>query len=111
MSPKKQIAFFYDKARNLALAEVERRARNIMRRHPTLKSFILAMGTASFYDADGPVMEEDKKYLKSFYSFLYDWDEYLKLTGEGFRIAGPFEEIERLAPQLDALRIKESETV
>ena len=81
MTPRKQINSLLTRATRVGLKEVERRARKIMRSHRNIRTFILAMGTASFYDANGPIMEYNKRYLRTFYNFIYEYDEYLKLTG------------------------------
>lgn len=89
MKPEKEVEFYYDKASNIALEIIEKKARKIMRTHKNLTEFVMGMGMAFFntkndcaispYDSDAPV------YMKSLGDFIIDWDEYLKLTGGPMR--------------------------
>lgn len=74
-------------ATKLALKEVERLARKIMKRNPKgIPRFCMAMGYATFYDAGGQPIEEDDTRLKEFYDFLDEHNHNLKLTGEPMKI-------------------------
>lgn len=82
MNRAKQIRKDYDAVVNLALQEVEERARRILRRHPSLTSFTMAMGTAFFVTANGwTVGVGDRAYMRSVADFLIEWDDFLHLTG------------------------------
>lgn len=84
---RKQIMDSYMRSVNLALAEVERRARKLLNDHQNLDEFIMGMGIASFTvkGSEWSVDDTDLKYLKPVLDFIRDWDEYLKLTGEPVR--------------------------
>lgn len=86
MNARRQIESLLNQASRIGLKEIEKRARKIMRAHSEIKTFILGMGTAAFYNEDGPMMEEDWPYMKNLYSFLYEYDEYLKLSGNLMRL-------------------------
>jgi hypothetical protein len=87
-------------AREIALNEVIRMARQIMKEHKNLKWFYLSMGSYFFDDKFGETIGTndqtmnnnyeynivDKyKYFKSLNEFMLDWDNELKLSGEGIR--------------------------
>jgi hypothetical protein len=82
-----EVERLFDKAHELALAEVERRARKILKDHPTAKTFCMSMGSASFYDKAGePMFIDDFKYLKYFYDFLEQFDDRLYLSGRALKL-------------------------
>lgn len=88
-----------DAVRNDAIHEVIVEARKIMAKHPHLVEFLMAMGTYYFIDNRGEivstldehrangnyVMRDSKAYFKKLNDFINEWDEILKLTGEGMR--------------------------
>ncbi len=97
---KKDIENHYYKAYQLGINEVERLARRILREHPNLKEFVMAMGTYFFNDKNGNIVdtltqkmnksyqyyyEDTYKYFQPLNSFIAEWDEYLKLTGHAMR--------------------------
>lgn len=82
----KQIRLLLTQAAALAVAETERRVKDIMQRHPKVETFCLGMGTASFYDKKGIPIDDDTLYLKSFFNFVDEHDKRLQLTGHQMRI-------------------------
>lgn len=86
MSRPDEITRHYQAAVELALAEVERRARKVMREHPAMVEFVMVMGGWSFKGRDGQsYCAEDKGYLQPLEDFISEWDQYLKLTGTPMR--------------------------
>lgn len=75
-----------DIAHALAMREVEARARKILGSRNGAKSFCMAMGGVSFYDSNGNPMDPDLKYLQSFYKFVEEFDDELKLTGTPLKL-------------------------
>ena len=78
-------------AREIALNEVIRMARQIMKEHKNIKWFYLAMGSYFFdnefgeiIDTNDQIMNNDRvdkyKYFKSLNEFMLDWDNELKLS-------------------------------
>jgi|SRR5690349_17618494 len=86
----------------MALDEIEHRVRELMRRHPELSDFVMAMGIAGigfeYVDDEGNIQTDslslnhgdDKKFpeyeLSYLADFIAEWDEYLHLTGSPMRI-------------------------
>lgn len=92
-STSKSIQENIDAATSLALNEINRAARNIMRDHPRCKLFCMGMGTATFHDAKnepigdwGPLPYP--QYLKDFDAFTDEWDRVLHMTGCPMKILG-----------------------
>lgn len=90
----------YYKACEMASSKVEQMARTILRNHPHLDEFIMAMGSYSFTTKTGGnidpissrmnssynyVYYDTHKYLKPLNDFIGEWDQYLKITGEPMR--------------------------
>jgi len=91
-SPRKAFWGLIDQAHEIAVKDIERRARAIMRQHPRCKSFCMAMGAASFYDAQGEPIGDwgplpYPEYLRGFNRAL---DEYnlINVTGVPMKIKG-----------------------
>lgn len=95
----KQIEYHYQKATDIALKEVERLAREILKEHPEFKEFIMAMGSYFFttkkkgeiistwenvYKGNRYVKENAKDCFVELNDFIRKWDD-LKLTGCGMR--------------------------
>ena len=76
----KEIDDLLDKARSIALLEVERIARKRMRNNKKLKDFTIAMGTY-FFSYYGEVAHDYK--CAEMDDFISEYDDILKLTGEG----------------------------
>jgi hypothetical protein len=96
-SARKAIEDDYNRAITLALHVVEVEARAILQAHKNLDEFIMGMGRADFtlkkaiitknfvLSAGDYVDAYELKYLKPFYKFLNEWDDYLKLTDNPMR--------------------------
>lgn len=67
------------------LKMVEYKARQIMRQHPRLTGFCMAMGSWAFYDGTNHPVRPDYtsgvKYLEPFAAFIDEYDEDFHLTG------------------------------
>lgn len=84
-----KINLHLQEADRLALAELERIARRILRRNKRLDEFVMAMGSATFtiknsreqigYSWSMP------KYAKPLFDFLDEWDRILRLSGTPMR--------------------------
>lgn len=80
---KAKVDRLYEEAGDLALQLVEQMARDILRKHPNLDSFVMAMGCASF-SVKGEVESlgtEDRAYMRTLHAFIEEWDRCLHLTG------------------------------
>jgi len=91
-----QIEYHYQQACEIALKEVERRARLAMREGPRLIEFVNAMGISFFTtEEDGYAEENLIKYpaAKPTMDLICEWDQYLKLSGCPMRFTadGPVE--------------------
>lgn len=87
----------YDEAYSLVRAEVERRARKILKAHPNLTEFSMSMGSWCFWDKDGNSVDGNysgQKYVKPIADLLGEWDDFMKLTGDPMRITADGELIE-----------------
>lgn len=96
---KNSIQHFYDKACELAVQEVEKEARKILREHKHLDYFIMAMGTYYFVDKKGQNIDTQQpckrnghnswdhsfKYFEKLTNLICEWDEYLKITGNAMK--------------------------
>ncbi len=86
-----QIDNLIEKADQLALAEVERLARKIMRRNPkSITCFCMAMGYATFYDKNGSLDDNDHR-TRELDDFIGTWDRILHLTGTPMKIEGKWD--------------------
>jgi len=86
MTAAKKIYSLLDDAFVVAITEVEKKARAILKRHKRCASFCMAMGSATFYEADGTPLGESytanyPAYLKEFDAFIGEFDGALRLTG------------------------------
>jgi len=88
MNARKHIEALLDAAAELAVEEVERLARDVMRKHKRCASFCMAMGTACFYDKHGTPIDDETKYLKAFDDFVNEFDRELHITGAPMKIVG-----------------------
>lgn len=86
MKAADMISLLLKDATDLALEEIERRARKILKGKNAAATFYMAMGTATFYARDGKHLDPEVSYLVSFYEFLEEFDDILKLTGEPMRL-------------------------
>lgn len=102
MKAEAHIKKLLDEATTIALAELEKRVRTVLRagakgRNPA-RSFCMAMGAASFYDKDGEPLTADFdqkwRWADPTYNFLSEFDDALHLTGCPMRIDGPDEPVQ-----------------
>lgn len=75
----------HDTAFRLAYKEVELLAREVLRQPGKAKSFCMAMGSWSFYDADGEPLDENAPRYEKLSRFI-DHCSWLKLTGAPMKI-------------------------
>lgn len=94
----------YSKACEIASNVVEKMARQILSEHKELDEFIMAMGSYFFTYTDKKRQEDhlqaytqkmnknweyyyddSQDFLKPLNKFIGEWDNYLKITGEGMR--------------------------
>ena len=101
---KKLIHYHYSEAERLASAVVEKKARAILRQHPNLDEFVMAMGgwffTKKDKDATGYSMilhessgDHCPKYMTGIRNFIDEWDDVLKTTGEPMRFTANGEKV------------------
>lgn len=91
------LSWHLEEMQRIALAEVERMAREIMRKHPSLREFVMAMGVWFFTQQqrhgrpDRKVDEQDVRHLAGLGRFIDSWDRVLHLTGTPMRftVDGP----------------------
>jgi hypothetical protein len=75
-----------NRADEIAMAEVERLARQVLKRCTSFDEFVMGMGIASFTLKDGrSVFTGEVKAAKKLNDFLSRWDRDLKLTGSPIR--------------------------
>lgn len=92
----------------IASMEVERLAREILRKNKSLHEFIMAMGVYYFKDNKGEIVDVEisdysvnggYKYkvsrpsFKPLYDFIGEWNEILKITGESMRFTATSKKI------------------
>lgn len=82
-----EIEKLQSKAAMLAYKFIEEEARKVMRKHPTVKSFCMAMGRASFYDASGSI-DCGRPFVKTFYDKADGLDEMFNIYGSPLKIKG-----------------------
>ena len=81
---------YYDKAEKTASEVVEKMARQILREHTELDKFVMAMGTYFFVDENDNnidtfrsiVSGDLEKAFEPLNTFIGEWDDVLKITGE-----------------------------
>lgn len=103
MKAETRINQLLDEATAIALAELEKRVRTVLRagakgRNPA-RGFTMCMGTAFFWDKDRDPLD-DRGYLKMAwadptYNLLSEFDDALHLTGCPMRIEGPDEPVRK----------------
>lgn len=84
----KEIENHINTAYNLAVEMVEQKARKLLKMHPILHEFTMAMGLAFFNDKMGNAIEpESKNYLQQFDDLIHTLEDdfNLKVTGEPMR--------------------------
>lgn len=88
-----EIEELYNKAYDLAVVEVIKLARKVMKDNPRCVQFCMCMGGASFYDKDGePIGEWGRlpypKYLREFDKVVDGYDRLFRITGYPVKIKG-----------------------
>ncbi len=92
---KNNIDILFEKAEKHALKEVEKMARNILKKHKHLNMFVMAMGTYFFVDNDGENVDTKREvyvnykysyqdsflYFQPLNDFMDKYDTTFKLTG------------------------------
>lgn len=79
---------YYNLAVGLALLDVEKEARKILKQHPELSEFVMAMGGWGFWTKNDEQVNDTfnyESYLEPLTKIFNEWDEYLKLTGTPMR--------------------------
>jgi len=94
------VADYYEKAEKTASEVVEKMARQILREHPELNEFVMAMGTYFFTYKEGGILDPISSKMNSSYNYVYydtepflkplndligEWDSRLKITGDAMR--------------------------
>ena len=94
------VADYYEKAEKKASEVVEKMARQILREHPELNEFVMAMGTYFFTYKEGGNLDPISSKMNSSYNYVYydtepflkplndligEWDSRLKITGDAMR--------------------------
>ncbi|QBQ74385.1 hypothetical protein BcepSauron_005 [Burkholderia phage BcepSauron] len=69
-----------------ALTMIEREARRVLRGPNRAASFCMGMGSASFSDKNGNLLDDDYPPLSSVMAILAEFDHALKLTGTPMKI-------------------------
>jgi hypothetical protein len=90
MKIERQIEQLVEIASQIALAEIERIARKVLRKHKSrLTEFVMAMGSATFTHKDGTNVGtnewESFAGMRPLDKLLDEWDETLHLTGTPMR--------------------------
>lgn len=89
MKPSNKIQKLVDEARDLALNYVEEQARKILRQHPNLTEFVMAMGSCTFSTVingrEDNLGLEDRAYFKPLQDFIWEWNDILGILGEPMR--------------------------
>lgn len=97
MTANKKIARLYHEACVLSTQAVEKMARQILAKHPTLDEFVMAMGSAYFTTKAKTVSTQDggkmcdmiyldeRAYMSKLGEFITEWDDALGITGTPMR--------------------------
>jgi len=83
MSIYSQIQKEYNKGHKLGYEQIKRYAISAMRQYPQIGHFCMAMGTYSFYDKNGEVLN---KYTRHIDNLCAEWDDTFNFTGHPLRI-------------------------
>lgn len=89
---KSGIDIMLRQASELAIQEVERIARRILKQNRNLIEFVMAMGCWCFWTNEEPLDNEDSRF-KELAEFMAEYNDKLKLTGTPMRFTatGPVE--------------------
>lgn len=74
-----------EEAYQVAVKELEARARRILRENSDLVEFVMSMGCWAFYDQEGLIPFDSDPRFEPVMSFISRWDDQLKLTGDPMR--------------------------
>lgn len=103
MKPNTELEKLLGQMDAIALKEVERLARKVLKEHPNLDEFIMCMGSYFFTYKDKTNKDhlsgyeqrvnkswqyytvDSRAYLKPLNNFISKWNEVLKITGEPMR--------------------------
>jgi hypothetical protein len=75
------------------LAEIEKRARTVLRNNPAIDSFCMGMGRATFYRKDGEPIMDELSCMRPLFALIEEYDDDLRLTGTPMKIDGPDEPV------------------
>jgi hypothetical protein len=81
MNPTKKIQKLVDQAGQMAIEYVEFLARKILREHPHLNEFVMAMGACFFTEGRNTLGLEERAYMKPLEDFIDEWNETFGITG------------------------------
>lgn len=88
------VARHFHAAEQAASEHVERLAREILRKNPTLTEFSMGMGVYGFHTQDGRYIDPQESYInpvvpkrqfRALNSFIDKWNRDLRITGERMR--------------------------
>jgi len=86
-SANDKVQALYDKAFDVANAEVKRLALELMREDENLVMFTIAMGTYFFtMKNDNNIHPEELGKGKELFDFITEWDRHLYLSGAGWQL-------------------------
>lgn len=85
MITNSQIEKHHEETVKMALELLEHKARVILKAHPNLQEFVMAMGTFFFTDRDGHPVNNPPWYMQPVHDLIDDWDRRLCLTGAPMR--------------------------
>lgn len=90
----RRVEDLYHRAGVLAIREVEKEARRILKSDPDLNEFVMAMGAAFFTDKNGDNHQlQDIDAAEELRDFILEWDEYLRITGVPMRFTADGDKI------------------
>lgn len=75
----------YDKAVEAALLELFTEVEKVFKKK-SYSRFVMAMGAFFFVDKNDNILNTDKKSMKKVSALIYEWDQYLYLTGNAIMI-------------------------
>ena len=103
-----QLNGMYIEMEQIASMEVERLARDILKKNKSLHEFIMGMGVYYFKNNKGEIVDVEKSdysvnggysysvakpSFRLLYDFIGEWNEILKITGESMRFTATGEKI------------------
>lgn len=88
----KWIKHYQENIETISKRLIEREAREILRKHPALVEFVMAMGTCMFKDKHNVIVDlEGKQYLKEFSELVGELNDACMVCGNPMRftVDGP----------------------